>query len=498
MKLIKLQSEQNLTESVFNNNINVGYSLPAKCQVALKNVSMDFENPLFEIIDVGEDKNNNFYMSTDTNQITHDIELSKGNYTLNELIQEIQKKMNNALRSFDNNFEDYGFQWDITSIETNNTEIRLLLSFSRADPITLNAGTVTTSGVSYTNNYFYKTIADDNNKFNGGLVGNTYVNKGGFEASVIVDNQASPNNLTLSNWIFGIDDSKFSEVFDDKDVIRDLMHACVSNDNGYYTFKKDGILVQPLTPIPIAAGDIISINKKLGNINYMITKGSTTVQFVGDNINNLLPDLGVSDIGYVIKIGNDTGKIAFKTLKMTPNPLSTNADGIYTLTNPIDVKQVYLNTNLSVVKTSKVLLNFYNKKTRNLLGFLSQIYTKTLLSGIFQSDTGLSIGFLNNDLEIEIIELGNINSYSQTTKQLRGTIAVIPKASLKSSVQSSGLQSYALSYDETASWCWLSLDNDQPIRIPSLTVRATSNNELIPLNGVMSICLLFKSETESS
>ena len=43
MKLIKLQSEGlPLTESVFTNNINVGYSLPAKCQVALKNISMDF------------------------------------------------------------------------------------------------------------------------------------------------------------------------------------------------------------------------------------------------------------------------------------------------------------------------------------------------------------------------------------------------------------------------------------------------------------------------
>jgi hypothetical protein len=286
--------------------------------------------------------------------------------------------------------------------------------------------------------------------------------------------------------------------FTDKDLIVDLSFACVSNSNGYYTFKKAGVLVQPSTPIAIQAGDIITINKKIGYINYVITKSGTPTEFQGDLINDVIPELGSTELGYTIHIGNDTGKIAFKNCNMTPNPFSNVSSGVYTITEPENVQSVYLNTSTIAVNASKVILLFGVKNTRDLLGFLSTNYSKTLLSGSFTGDTSVSISFLLNDLELEIIELGNINSYSQTNGQLRGIVGVIPKASLKSATQSSGLQSFELSYDETASWAWLSIDNNQPLRIPSLTARATSNNKTIPLSGKMSVCLLFKSEEEGA
>lgn len=498
MKLIKLQSETELTESVFSNNIGVGYSLPAKCQIALKNISMDFEVPKFNIVASGDDKNDNFSFSTNAIGPLHDVAIPAGSYTFNELVHQINQIMNNALTSHDSELSDYGFQWSVGS-DINNTDVKLILSFNRADDITLNSGTVTTSGVSYNSGsaYFYKTAAD-NGAYNGIFTGNTYVSNGGFIAKVTVDNQASPVDLTQSNWIFGIDAEKITYFEEDKDLIVDLTFACISNSAGKYTFKKGGVLVQPSTPISITAGDTISIYKKNGKIFYGVLRGTTLTEFEGDDIETVIPEIGSNNLGYVIHIGNDTGKIAFKNCIMTPNPFSTVSSGIYTITAAQDIKDVYLNTSLLTVSASRVSLLFGNRRTRELLGFLSSQYSKTLISGSFIGDTSVSLSILNNDLEIEIVELGNLNSYSQTTKQLRGTIGVIPKASLKSSVATSGLQSFVLSYDETASWAFLSLDNEYPMRIPALTIRATTgNNELIKLNGLMSVCLLIQSESES-
>jgi hypothetical protein len=502
MKLIKLQSEGlPLTESVFTNNINVGYTLPVKCQVALKNISMDFENPLFTLIDSGTEKNNIFSFSTDNGFIQHDVALDPGEYTLNELISEIQRNMNNELSGTGT---DKGFQWSIGK-EISNTEARLIFAFSRADSVPLVSGTITALGM--TNNstsYFYKNVVDDNNKFNGSLVANTFVNNGGLEVNVTIDNQTSgsPPNINLSNWIFGIDNEKLSQGFDDKPTIIDLMFACVSNNSaGKYTFKKGGELVTGASPISITAGDTITIYKESGVIKYRITtSGGTIYNFEGDNIDDVegVRDMGKTNLGYSIHVGNDTGKIAFKNCIMTPTPYSNVTTGVYTITEPQNVQSVYLNTSTTTVGPSTVLLFFEDKNTRELLGFLSQIYRKTLLSGSFIGDTSVSISFLSNDIEVEIVELGNINSYSQTNKQLRGIVAVIPKASLRSATQSFGLQAFELSYDETASWAWLSIENAQPLRIPSLTCRVTSNNQLVGLNGKMSVTLLFKSETESN
>lgn len=502
MKLIKLQSEGlPLTESVFTNNINVGYTLPAKCQVALKNISMDFENPLFTIIDSGIDQNDTFIFSTDNGLTPHVVVLDAGEYTLNELISEIQRIMNNELWSEN---DDFGFEWSIGK-EISNTEARLIFAFNRADSVTLTSGTVTTVGMTYNGtSYFYKTAADDDNKFNGSLVGNTFVNNGGLQVKVTIDNQTSgsPPNINLSNWIFGIDNNKISAGLEDEETIINLMFACVSNNSaGKYTFKKDGEMVTGASPISITAGDTIMIDKHLGFINYKITKsGGTEYDFVGDEINDVegVREMGITNLGYCIHVGDDTGKIAFKNCIMTPTPYSNVSSGVYTITQAQDVQSVYLNTSTTTVSASSVILLFENRNTRELLGFLSTNYSKRLLSGSFTGDTSVSISFLSNDIEVEIVELGNINSYSQTNKQLRGIVGVIPKASLRSATQSSGLQAFELSYDETASWAWLSIDNNDPLRIPSLTCRVTSNNQLVGLNGKMSVTLLFKSESESN
>lgn len=501
MKLLKLQSEQELSESVFTNNINVGYSLPENAQIALKNVSIEFENPSFTVYESGINKNNTFETATDIAGPIHEINLTGGTYTLNQFLEEIQGKMNNALWGFNQDYQDFGFMWNVGT-QPAGSDVKLLLAFNRADEITLTTGNSTYYNIGYNSggSYFYKNFADNGN-YNAALTANSFVNSGGLNIKTTLIGQAgiTTPNIAACDWTFALTNDKATYYAEELDDIVTFSFAVISNNNGNYCFKKDGELVEPLTSIPIAVNDTIGITKKDGKILYTITKGTTTTDFEGDNINEVMPLLGASNLSYALHIGDaNGGSIAFTQLKMTPNPYSSSSNGVYSLAPAESTKSVYLDTSLQVVSASRVSLYFNSKKTRELLGFLLQAYNKSLLSGSFVGDAGLALSVIGaDDLEIEIVEFGNINSYSQASKQLKGIVGIIPKASLKSLV-SSGLENMILSYDETASWAWLSLDNKDVFRTPSLTVRVTSNNKTLKINGNMSVCLLIKKESEAN
>jgi len=500
MKLIKLQSEEPLTEGIFTNNLYAGgITLPPRSEICLKNLSLDFDQPVYEIIASGIEKNNNFEIQTAKTNLAsnHLIELTEGKYNLRNLMLEIETKLNNSLNTSIST--DYGLQWSIGKDMNNRGDINLIFSFKRVDKTVLNGATTELTNMTYDsgNAYFYKNTTD-NGTFNSSLCSNVFVNNGGLEIKCVIKNEAG-GNPALSDWVWGIDESKLSLLETSKNGIIALMKACMSNASGYYTFKKGTEMIQPSTPIPIEANDILTINKVNGKIRYTVLKGSTSSIVEGDVINDIIPLLGVTRLGCVIHIGNDTGAIAFNSVTITPDCYTIITSGVYTTIQPQDVENVYLNTNLTFIPGNiKQFLRFPNIQTRRLLGFSNSEYTLPGPDGVYLGDAGLSINFLSNDLEVELIELGTMNSYSQSSKQLKGIVAVIPVSSLKNSTIVSGSGSYELSYDETASWAWLSVDNAQPLRLSSLTVRCTSNNEVVKVNGKMTCCLLYKASSENN
>lgn len=491
MKLLKLESETQISESVFTNNISIGSGLefPVQAQVALKNLSMDFSVPT--IIEITND-NNTFKFRTRKGTSYYTVILTNGKYTTNDLIKEIQTKMNNKLVSNGDVSTDYGFMW---KVGFKQNEPKIVIAFDRADPITLASGTVGKSGIDYssTGSYFYKT-ASNNNTFNSYLYGNVGINNGGFEVLTTIVNQTVPNNVSLSDWILGIDNSGLSNAFTTKTLIKDSMFACISVDNAYYSFKKQGAL--QTSTIPVEPNDILSIHKKDGKIEYSIKKGSSTTTIEGDVINDVMPELGSTFLTYSLHIGNDTGKIGFNTLKYTSNPFVKVSNGIYSVSEAYDTPNDYLDTNLTFVSSSDVELNFDNTQLRLILGYQNIINIKPAIRGTFTSSDVVSSTPFIDDMEVEILELGSIGSYSQVSKQLKGIIGVISKSELAQSTINTGFETYQLSWAELASFAWLSLDNNQPLRMPSLTVRCTSNNKLITMNGKLAVTLLYKPKDE--
>jgi len=500
MKLIKLQSEEHLTEGVFTNNLYAGgLTLPAHAEICLKNLSLDFDQPVYEIIASGTEKNNNFEIQTAKTILAsnHLIELTPGKYSLRNLMLEIETKLNNCLNTSVST--DYGLQWSIGKNMNNRGDINLIFSFKRVDKTTLNGATTQLKNITYDsgNAYFYKDTTD-NGTYNANLSSNVFVNNGGLEIKCVIKNEAGGNPAS-SDWVWGIDESRLSLLETSKTGIIALMKACVSNDAGFYTFKKGAVMIQPATPIAIQADDVLTIGKVDGKIRYTVLKGSTTSIVEGDVINEVIPLLGITRLAAVIHIGDDTGKIAFNTVSITPDCYTLITSGVYSTIPPEDVEDVYLNTNLITIPGNiKQFLRFPNIQTRRLLGFSSEEYSKEGPTGRYLGDSGLSVNFLTNDLEVELIELGTMNSYSQSSKQLKGIVSVIPVSSLKNSTIVSGTGSYELSYDETASWAWLSIDNPAPLRLSALTVRCTSNNEVVKVNGKITCCFLYKASSETN
>ena len=92
MKLLKLTSEEDLTKSYFTNNLAYPLTVPKDCQVALKNITFQFDSPEVEV----NDDNNTFIFSTGkTIPFERQVTLSNGVYKLNTFLAEIETKMNN-------------------------------------------------------------------------------------------------------------------------------------------------------------------------------------------------------------------------------------------------------------------------------------------------------------------------------------------------------------------------------------------------------------------
>lgn len=492
MKLIKLTSEEELTKSVFTNNLAYPLTMPADSEIALKSLSFQFDSPEFTV----DLDNNTFQFLTADNGTLRNVVLTPGVYKTNDFIAEIETKMNNAVMSDIDNV-DVGFQWKVKTIFLKN-ELLLNIAYNKADNITIaSSGTIYNNMTWTESGTVYKSGSDDAGKYNAHLINNVYVNRGGFKTTIQLDNQTVPGDITKTNFIWGLDLSGITMGLEQKDLIVPAMWCCFGTDgNGYYQVKKNNVMTA--TTIPIAPLDTLQIRKKDGKICYRVYKTSGTSEVIGDTINNGLLDLmGVSNNSYVLHIGNDSvAKTAFKTLMFTPNPNVQVSNGVYTINE--DVPNVYLNTNLSATSSITTLF-FSSPYIRNLLGFVNAIVkSPNGISYNFLGQEGLTLSFLTSDIEVEVLEI-TLDNYTQETRQRKNLIYNISQAELANSISTSGIEKYILSFYEQANFQFMSINNSlQPLRYSALTIRASCAGKEIDIKGRMSCTLLYKSKNENN
>ena len=190
-------------------------------------------------------------------------------------------------------------------------------------------------------------------------------------------------------------------------------------------------------------------------------------------------------------IGDDTGKIAFQTLKEITKPTVVSSNGIYIVLKASEVPDIYYNSNLTGTTGTKITIFFSSFGIKKLLGFSSDERTIDAPSWKFIGDLSLATEFLNNDLEVEIIELP-VNNYTHTFKQVRPLIMTIPGTDVRNSIVSYSISFFELSWSETANFVWMDLENKQDLRLASLTVRITSNGKVLEMNGKATATILIK------
>jgi len=491
MKLIKLLSEE-LSESQFTNNLAVPLKLKPNSEIALKSLSIEFNDPKLVV----DDTNNTFFFRTISEGEDHLVVLKEGEYFLNDFITEIQNKMNNVL---DVNKEqkpqqkrDYGFQWTVKRrLDPQSSRINLQFFFDRKDPINITDSNSETVDMSYVGSNFIKTGADTNT-YNSLVSSKILVNNGGFEMNMTLTNQGT-QDIGFSEWIWGIDNMYSSKNETTQTTIIEKMLVAIGSINGYYSIKKNGAFVQQT--LQIQTGDILKIHKRAGKIIYNVTRASGGLtSFEGDIINNVIPNLGSDPLTMILHVGNDTGKIAFTTIKETPNVNVKVNSGVYSIVEPTE-ETVYLNVNLTSVTQSLVSLHFSNNpNVLKLLGFQQDPTPINALSSVFVSTRGIEIRLITDDIIVEIPEISSIDTYVEDFRATRNAIMIIPASDLESSIKQTSLGSFILSWTETANFCFIDLSNSHDLQLPALSIRATSNGKLINVSGNMSALLLVQSK----
>jgi hypothetical protein len=404
--------------------------------------------------------------------------------------------MNNNLYTWNNtnnelvNTHNLNFEWLVSSTGNITDGYVINMAFNRTDIITLSGTSVSLTGMIEdvgTTGEFYKTALDDSGKYNGELISKSLICRGGWEVSLTVGEQVlgQPENIADSYWFFYIAKNGKTTTQTFFENVIDGMSVGFWGTDGKYEYKKNGVMVA--TNLNINDGDNLKIVKREdGRILYVITKAGIPVPFEGDLVNSLVDELGISDLNYFVKVGNDTGKIAFADCLMTPSPNQTNLQGV--LTKDKLVQNIKNDFNLTA-EASDVSVFFPSLGVRFLLGFNNQRYDENALSGNFIGENSVASTLFNNDMIIEILEFPLL-AYDGGTNKVRPILDVITSGEIQQSVKGKGSETYELSYSSIAP-TFLDFNISQGTQTySSLTLRITSNNQQLKLNGVITASIL--------
>jgi len=494
MRLIRLQSGV-LTSSIFTTNLSVALNCKEKTRVALRNLTIQFPEPTIDV----DSTNQLFSFRTgDTAFVDLSIQvvIPVGQYTVNSLTQTLTLLMNNNLYTWGTNNTEFldtnnlNFEWLVSSTGNISDGYVINMAFNRTDIITLLGTAVTLNGMVEDGTLaglFYKTAVDDSGKYNGELISNSLICRGGWEVSTTLREKTlgQPENIATSEWFFYIAKNGKTKTQTFFQNIIDAMSVGFRGTNGKYEYKKGGVMVA--SNLTIGSSDNLKIVKRQdGRILYVITQLGVPIPFEGDLVNSLADELGTADLNYFIKVGNDTGKIAFNECKMTPTPNQTNLTGV--LTKDKLVQNIKQDFNLTA-GASDVSLFFPSLGVRFLLGFNNQNYEENALSGNFIGENSVASTLFNNDMVIEILEFPLL-AYNGGTQKLQPILDVITSGEIQEAVRGKGSETYEMSYSSIYPTFFDFNISQGTQTFSSLTLRITSNNQLLKLNGVITASIL--------
>jgi hypothetical protein len=496
MKLVRLESDNPVTESEFTNNLAIAVQLDQNAKVALKTLSLEFDKPKLEINSTNDTIR--FGIATDPNVVTRAVKLQRGFYIQRDLDLEIFKRINEMVQSTNSLDEsliyEIGSEWMVeTFLDAATNGLKIEIVYIITDPLEL-TGAYVTGDMQVNGNMFIKEPGTDDNTYNAYLVTNDFICQGGWMIEMQINEQEAGQveDIKDSDWILymGPEHRDVTE----EDIILNSKVAIMRNSLGKYSYLKDGEM--QATATDILDGDIIRISKTLINddtkmqVQYEISNGTETrIIFDGDII---VDNLQIFNDYVILKAGNDTGKIEYNNITFTPSGLNREVNGVYSRKTVKDMFNKIRNINIKAPPIN-VTIDFVTRALSTLLGFDNLVYFRNGIESTFTGEREMYASVFTNDLIVEIPEL-NLNTYDHSYKQKRNIIMVIPSGDLKNAITARGFNGYELSYTDVYP-TFISLQNKQTtLTYSQLTVRVTSRKQLLSVDGKMSCMLLFKDE----
>ena len=483
MKIIRLESDGNSTDSIFTNNLSVPVSVQKKGAVALKTFSIDFTQENIVI-----DANNNVLQVQYANEDPYEILLDNGIYSTSDFLTMLTSCLNRYMDSSEDNPE-INFEWQA---QPNPDDTKKISFVGHLGDIENNISDVDCdlNGIAYQNGVFTKSILDDNGSFNSYLFLKTPLCPGGFIYQTKLDAQ----DFTDVNFAFYLDTGLSSQDDTTLSTIASSSTCGFFCNGGNYLIKNSNgstLINTGKTPV---ANDVLKISNKNGSFRYDIIRNGNSIYGVNSfQIKSISPLFGAESNYCLIKIGDDLGTVQFSDITFTPSSLVSQSESKL-------IKNKYL-SNLNVLDDDnleadpiKVTINFTNDNLKKLLGFIPYSINKTGVQFAFDAETPFSYIDIDNDVVIELMQ-GNTDSYDQSYKQKRNIISVIPFSDVKNSTSASGIDSYSLGYSEQYP-LWVSLNNSSSINFGQLTIRVSSGGSLLKCQGKISCALLFRDETD--
>jgi hypothetical protein len=483
MKLLRLESDGNGSQSIFTNNLGVPLILAKRGSVALKTLCIDFT-----VDNIIIDKNNNLMFVTYGNDTEYtSVYLDNGIYNKSGFFEMFTSCLNRYIDSENSDSQGFGVQWNVFIDDNDKVEIQAKIEDIND---TVTDADCELTNVNFSDGVFTKSGAD-NNSFNATIQIKDLMCNGGFYYS----SKVSAQDFTNVNFAFYIDSNNNTYNITSLNTLKTKMTAGIICTGGNYLVKTGNGNSFQDTGIEPQDNDILIISNDVGRFLYQYNRNGNVLA-LGDglDIKTVNPTFGNDQNRCFIKIGNDVGTLQISDISFMKSSLTYLENSKLILKKPITGHNVLYNDNLNA-NPIKILIDFGEGSLNTLLGFISSSETSTGVEFSFNATNKMSIDLFENDVVVELLQ-GNTDSYDHTYKTKRNIISVIPSGDIHNNTSLSGIDSYKLSYTEQYP-VWISFDNrGGNLQFGQLTIRVSSGGSLLTSQGKITCALLFKDEND--
>jgi hypothetical protein len=214
MKIVRLESKPNLTQTQFQNDLSIPVQIKSNGEVALKSITFNLHNLRFNI-----PKNKykfEYTIGEDEDAITRINYVPKGLYEISDFFRILRILLNYQLTSDQASDSDlgFGFEWNI-EYESRTDGYHTIISFYRNEQLTITTENIEIQSavdatankiesILYDEPYFYRNEAiATNTDYNSGFKTIIENNRGAWNTSLTVSNRGV-EDIKNSNWVYGI------------------------------------------------------------------------------------------------------------------------------------------------------------------------------------------------------------------------------------------------------------------------------------------------------